>query len=151
MSGEFGFFEQQETQTELGRTLYALIPEGAARVVLTVNVLSEVYAAHVGAAHSDGRVESIRIGGRLDFGLCARLREVMYRPGAGTWFSAVIEVTADGAMTSRFNYDDEPEWTAPVSPIAYVSDQERFPRDEANQPEWLKERLAEGREELSDG
>lgn len=76
--------------------------------------------------------------------LVEQLRDVMYRDGAGTWFTFVMTITAPAAVTSRFEYDEEPGWTADVDPVAYVTDQHRYPRDVDRQPAWLRDRLAEG-------
>jgi hypothetical protein len=78
-----------------------------------------------------------------------RLREASYREGSATWFGVRVTVTASGSATAEYNYDDEPRWFAPVDPVVYVRDQEKFPRDEDKQPEWLKQRLAEGRARIS--
>ena len=77
--------------------------------------------------------------------LTDELREVMYRPGKGTWFSAVFTITAAGAVDAQFNFDDEPEWSRPTEPVFYVQDLERFPRDESAIPEWLAKQLVLGR------
>lgn len=77
--------------------------------------------------------------------LADELREVMYRPGKGTWFSAVFTITAAGAVDAQFNFDDEPEWSRPTEPVFYVQDLERFPRDESAIPEWLAKQLVLGR------
>ena len=60
-----------------------------------------------------------------------------------------LRANADGSATAEYNYDEEPKWDVPVDPIAYVTDQDAFPRDEAHQPEWLKLKLAEGRARLA--
>ncbi len=59
-------------------------------------------------------------------------------------------MTPEGGATAEYNYDSEPEWDVPIDPIAYVTDQEKFPRHEEHQPDWLKQRLAEGRARLAD-
>ena len=82
----------------------------------------------------------------FDRRLITRLREAMYQPGLGTWFSAVLRVDRSGAVDGRFDYESEPEWDAPVDSIAYVTDFEKYPRDIENQPEWLQAKLAEGYE-----
>lgn len=55
-----------------------------------------------------------------------------------------ITVTVSGSATAEYNYDDEPQWDAPVDPVVYVTDQEEFLCDEDKQPEWLRQQLAEG-------
>lgn len=71
------------------------------------------------------------------------LRDVMYRSGAGTWFSATIAVSSAGKVSADFNYTDEPAWSADVAPILYVQDFEKYPREDAQMPDWLRQRLAE--------
>jgi hypothetical protein len=77
--------------------------------------------------------------------LTNELRAVMYRPGAGTWFSTTITVTRSGQLSADFNYDSEPEWGTEPVPEAYAQDIEKFPRDESAVPDWLQQRLAEAR------
>ncbi len=117
---------------------------------MQTSLLAPVETYGAGAIFSDGRRDSIGLSGRFDSDLVRSLRKVMYRPGAGTWYGAIFDANPGGSLTSSFNYDEEPEWDAPVDPIAYVTDQQKFPRDEANQPDWLKQRLAEGRAHLTE-
>ncbi|MGL4338831.1 MAG: hypothetical protein ACRCSP_00190 [Rhodoglobus sp.] len=77
--------------------------------------------------------------------LVRELREVMYRPGTGTWFTFTLTVTPQGGVDAQFNYDDEPEWDLPQEPVLYVEDLERFPRDGEHIPAWLQEKLRLGR------
>ena len=52
-------------------------------------------------------------------------------------------------MSATFNYDDEPDLGTSLDPVAYVYDAKTFPRDDVHQPEWLKQRIAEGRARLA--
>lgn len=72
-----------------------------------------------------------------------RLRKAMYRPGEGTWFSFALEVSRSGSVEARYDYDSEPVFHVAPAPSAWAQDQEKFPRDPENQPEWLKRRLQE--------
>jgi hypothetical protein len=72
------------------------------------------------------------------------MRGAMFQPGKGTWFSMSVTVTDAGKVSTDFNYDEDPQFDPPIDPIAFVLDQEKFPRDPHNQPEWLRERIAEG-------
>ncbi len=67
---------------------------------------------------------------------------MLYQPGKGTWFTARCTITADGRMSFDFDYDNEPEWDIDVYPDAYAEDQEKYPRDEEHQPDWLKHKLS---------
>jgi hypothetical protein len=73
------------------------------------------------------------------------LREVMYRPGTGTWFTFTLTISETGAVDAQFNYDDELEWDIPQEPVLFVEDLERFPRDAAHIPAWLDQKLQLGR------
>ncbi|WP_456284286.1 hypothetical protein [Microbacterium sp. JZ101] len=72
-----------------------------------------------------------------------RLRAAMYRPGEGTWFSLELEVSRSGSVEARYDYDGEPAFHVAPAASAWAQDQERFPRDPENQPDWLKRKLEE--------
>ncbi|MEU4621286.1 hypothetical protein AB0G04_15070 [Actinoplanes sp. NPDC023801] len=74
--------------------------------------------------------------------LLFELRRLMYVPGAGTWFSAEVDVTPDQRTTTRFAYDTEPVWEMAPDDEAYVDDLAMFPRDEKNLPDWLRKKVA---------
>jgi len=81
-----------------------------------------------------------------------RLREVMYRPGSGTWFGFTLTITRPQSVDVAFVYDEcLPDVLDSASPQAFVWDFERFPRDEAHTPDWLKAQLAEGHRLLNGG
>lgn len=131
--------------------LLRLMQDGDSRIVYLASMTAPVTYQRVRAFNPDGRhtaaegpFRSVRIPSELSAGL-GRLRTASSRTSTGTWFSVRITVNADGSATAVYNHDEEPEWDVPVDPIVYVTDQEKFPRDESHQPEWLKQRLAEGR------
>ena len=72
------------------------------------------------------------------------MRAVMYQPGRGTWFSMQLTVTDTGKVSTDFNYEVDPGFDPPLNPIAFALDQEKYPRDPEHQPEWLREKIAEG-------
>ncbi|WP_245548446.1 hypothetical protein [Gordonia araii] len=135
---------QQQAQAEVGAEVLKHFPDGADVVVIEI---SETYPTSLYMYYSqyaDGTTESMPMDMDFDDEVFSRLREAMYQEGLGTWFSAVLRIDRSGAVDGQFDYDSEPEWDAPVDPIAYVTDQERYPRDVENQPDWLKAKLAEG-------
>ena len=71
------------------------------------------------------------------------LAEESYTPNAGAFLSAVIDMTPDGRISIDLDYDDEPSWSSPVVPATYVEEQDMFPRDAENQPEWYRQKLQE--------
>ncbi|SKT87714.1 Uncharacterised protein [Mycobacteroides abscessus subsp. massiliense] len=48
------------------------------------------------------------------------LRHEMASLGKGAWLSTALSVNSEGIPDSRFNYDDEPAWFAPLEDAAYV-------------------------------
>jgi hypothetical protein len=67
----------------------------------------------------------------------------MHRNDLGTWFTADLEVHRDGHVQAEFDYDSEPEWNFRIDPVAFVTDNEKFPRDFAHQPAWLRPQISE--------
>lgn len=144
MISEGGLFAQQQAQEALASAVAQVIPEGAAAVVIRASSLQPVSLFTFDAEAGDGSVEFMMRPRGFDLDLISNLRTAMYQDGLGTWFSAVIRVDRNGTVDATFNYDDEPDWDT-VDPIAYLTDHEHFPRDVANQPSWLQEKIAEGR------
>lgn len=75
--------------------------------------------------------------------LMRELREAMYQPGRGTWFSAQVRITRNTGPEFTFNFDEDPIWSPPVAPTLFKLDQERYPRDAPHIPDWLRARLDE--------
>jgi len=82
----------------------------------------------------------------------AVLRESAYRHPVGTWFSAVLTLTATGGPEARtrlvaaFNYDDEPVYLLVDQPRLaaenLLEDWVRFPRTREATPSWVLDRAA---------
>ena len=90
---------------------------------------------------SDGGDERRTLAAR-DAKLAAeRLRTLMYKPGAGTWFTMEVLVRREGTADARFDYDSEPAVPAPPSDLAYAEDARVFSRDAAHTPDWLAAKL----------
>lgn len=69
------------------------------------------------------------------------IRERLYEPGKGAWYTAVCTVTSSGAISFDLDHDNEPQWDIDVVPGTYAEDLEMFPRDEEHRPAWLQEKL----------
>ncbi|RLP80780.1 hypothetical protein D9V34_00770 [Mycetocola lacteus] len=138
--------------TNLNRQLAQQLRPGDTRIELLTSVLRGGSRARVRIYNASGNLVSPPSSERYysgeftwDLGIAIdKLRAACYREGAGTWFSATITVTEQGTTNAEYNYDNEPEWDTPIDPAAYVEDQEFFPRDLSAQPQWLRQRLAEG-------
>jgi hypothetical protein len=77
------------------------------------------------------------------------LREVMYIPGKGTWFTARLSVESNGRHHFDFDWDNKPRWPAHVDASGEVlegehpgtsdlrADLDRFPRSREFLPAWF--------------
>jgi hypothetical protein len=71
------------------------------------------------------------------------LREAMYKPGRGTWFSMTLSITPAGdGWEASFNYTEKPVWElGEPSADAYAQELYLFPRDEEHIPDWFREEV----------
>lgn len=69
------------------------------------------------------------------------MRELLYEPGLGTWFSVRFVMDPPDYYRVSFNFDVDPVWDPPVAPEVYAKDLEAFPRSEENTPAWLRAKL----------
>ncbi|MFI0371307.1 TNT domain-containing protein [Actinomadura sp. 1N219] len=77
-------------------------------------------------------------------GLLMDLRRAHYLSEQGTWFSMVAIIEPESARP-LYNYDFDPLWDPPIPADYWRRDQIVLPRDGANAPGWLRDRL-DGRE-----
>ncbi len=138
-----GFFTEKIALHETAKAIHELIPEGFLRAQLDVRIVNPISNSDLKLFRHD---ESFMWLDEFSSVIsCSEaLRQVMYKEEAGTWFSATIVVSIEGNIDASYNYDTEPEWDFPISAECYLTDQEAFPRDDGQIPEWLKTRLAEG-------
>lgn len=71
-----------------------------------------------------------------------QLRELMYEPEKGTWFTMTMTLHPHGSADTAFDYEGEPDFgAAPVDDVAFVTDFQRFPRKPEHTPDWLQQKL----------
>lgn len=138
----------------LARGLFELLEDGDSRIEYRTSMLRDTSVTWVRRFNpagpsevADGRYFSVAAPNEVRES-ARRLRAACYRERGGTWFSAKIVVTAAGSAQAEYNYDQEPEWDAPVDSVLYTNDQDQYPRDETAQPAWLRQRIAEGRAQI---
>ncbi|WP_415855455.1 hypothetical protein [Sinomonas sp. G460-2] len=130
--------EDPESLDAVSGALLALFEDGDERVEYLASLLAPATYERVrgfnaaGTLESpEGRFNSVDFPYELSVAL-RKLRAASYRAGKGTWFSARIVVTPDGAATAECNYDDEPDFGPEgVDSGAYVNG--------ANLREWREE------------
>jgi hypothetical protein len=136
-----GIEAQRVPLQEVGQAIYGALPADCEKIVLKVRKTRAFGQSELNAFRADGSRENLR-GVSAATQAAGRLREAMYKPGTGTWFSAEFTVTRAGEMDADFDYDHEPDWSFAIDPIIYRDDLDTFPRDEQNIPDWLKAGLA---------
>ncbi|WP_409490542.1 hypothetical protein [Amycolatopsis sp. cmx-11-12] len=132
-----------ELTTGIASALTEAAPDGWVKVSLTVSatVLAYDYATEIRLA--DGRSGDIDLPAEVRGGF-RELRNRMYEPGRGTWFSATLVLTSGVAPEFTFNFDEDPKWWPPLHPTTFTRDLETFPRDEEHVPPWLRNLVAQG-------
>jgi len=155
MSGEYrGLEAQQEFSRLVAQDLYDALPEEADEIRFVGNLLVQ-YAKYRILLYRDGeKVGSLPGAGDI-YSHMESLRDAMYSPEGGTWFSATFRVFRDGQMKASFNYDDEPVFTdvagqpKEVMPALYAKDLEVFPRSARAIPAWLAAKVEAGRAQIA--
>lgn len=100
-----------------------------------MDVVAKDDAGNVGQPHVQGTVLARHL---------RALREMMYETGKGAWFTAELKFERSGRFSADFDYDHEPAWYDDgISPLSYVEELERFPRDPEHTPDWLRRRVDE--------
>lgn len=132
-----------DLEGDLGAALAGAAPAGWAKITLTVKatVIAYDYALEIRLA--DGRNASMSLPDEVKAGF-RELREQLYEPERGTWFSAVL--TLESGATARFSYefDEDPKWWPELHPTAFSRDLAAFPRADERIPPWLRAQLDEG-------
>jgi hypothetical protein len=132
---------------QIGAALLAAAPADWQELHVTYAEASTVPEARAWAVRTDGSQLGLRGVGGAVMNTFEQLRQLCYRPGRGTWFSARAAITGPGReVRVDLDYDSEPQWRSPVVPKTYAEDLELFPRDAAHQPAWLQQRLGEASE-----
>lgn len=65
------------------------------------------------------------------------MRDLLYEPDQGTWFSARFVMDPPDHYRVAFNFDVDPVWDPPVAAEVYAKDLETYPRSPGNTPRWL--------------
>lgn len=138
------FEEARELERTIAEELWAVRPQGIQWDEFAY-VRSEIgsRASSIARAYLAG-TEVKRIHVDTNVLIAARtLREVMYRPNQGTWFSMTLKVTPAGdGWEADYNYTQKPVWELgePVNDT-YAQELYLFPRDEDHIPGWFREEM----------
>lgn len=133
--------EQSRLVNEVARSLVAVAPEGWTALHYRTFMVRGQQQARLMFDLPEGPKGVFENNETMAY--MRELRSAMYTPGKGTFFTAYFDITAaDGAVQTRFEYDEEPDFW--VGYYSWARDFEAFPRDAQHTPEWLRQSVALG-------
>ncbi|MEY9214288.1 DUF600 family protein [Thermobifida halotolerans] len=133
--------EQQEILTQIGMRILEEVPENWERITYSIQSVIDHSSAEVVVEFPDGTSRREPFPPEV-LSLTDELRAGMYQEGKGTWFSMRYVISRPGKFNVDFDYDEDPGITFPTS-RGFTMDLRYFPREEANIPDWLREKLRE--------
>lgn len=122
------------------RALSAAAPAGWQRLRFAFYATVGIDSASFETVGMDGRTQTSMPPGHAMRHM-DELRSAMYRPDKGAWFTARLNVERSGRYSVEFDYDNEPDFTPPLTGSAYALDLDAFPRSREHTPSWLREKL----------
>ncbi|MGQ0837915.1 hypothetical protein [Actinokineospora sp.] len=131
--------EQDRVTKEVGRALVRAAGPGWQRIRAEYRSVGRHVEVDVAVTGPDGDQHPVRPPVEVVEGL-GRMRGGMYRPGRGTWLSAVYVIEPPGTFTVEFEPDVEPPWRRVPPPIGFADELRFFPRSEDNIPDWFRVR-----------
>jgi hypothetical protein len=136
--------EQDAIYESVGMALLEVAPVDWTQIDFTLSALAGIMSPGCTVRREGGAIEDIDPPDEA-WQLLTELRDEMYQPGKGAWFTAKYTITRPGRFNVDFDYESEPDFDVPPSALSYLYDFEHFPRDTANTPDWLREKLEEAR------
>jgi hypothetical protein len=131
--------EQDRLTRQVGRALLAVAPPDWTQVRAEYRAAGRHNHADVFVTGPDRTPRPVPPPAEVVDGL-GRLRQGMYRPGRGTWLSAVYLLEPPSSFSVEFEPDVEPRWRRPPPPIGFQDELRFFPRGEEHIPDWLRQR-----------
>lgn len=111
------------------------IPKEATKVQLLCQSVGAAIEWAAQATMPDGSTQVLSIP-EQDVGYAfADLRVLGNKPGAGSWFGALVTLTPAGQVSIAFNRDSQPSMQQPITAQLLRAERERFPRDKW--PDWF--------------
>jgi hypothetical protein len=133
--------EQDQLTRQVGRALLTVAGDGWRHVRAEYRSAGRHIEVDVFVTGPDGATRTVRPPMEVVDGL-GKLRQGMYRPGRGTWLSALYELDPPSSFNAEFEPDVEPRWRRVPPPIGFADELRFFPRSEEHVPEWLRRRAA---------
>lgn len=131
--------EQDQLTRQVGRALLTVAGVDWQQVRAEYRSAGRHIEVDVVVKGPDGAERQVRPPQEVVDGL-GRLRQGMYRPGRGTWLSALYVLDPPSAYSAEFEPDVEPHWRRLPPPIGFADELRFFPREDEHLPEWLRQR-----------
>jgi hypothetical protein len=143
------FLERKEIlESRIGLALIDLAPPDWDLIDLRASVTVDTQQLRLTALLKDGREAAVSglpedVHRRIIETL-AELRQHLYDPEKGAWFSMRLSAKPD-SYSVAYDFHHDPPWDPPLDPEMYLRDFEAFPRDLIHRPRWLLAKLREAR------
>jgi hypothetical protein len=131
--------EQDQLTRQVGRALLSAAGPDWQQVRAEYRSAGRHIEVDVFVKGPDGAERMVRPPQEVVDGL-GRLRQGMYRPGRGTWLSALYVLDPPSAFSAEFEPDTEPRWRRVPPPIGFADELRFFPREDDQIPGWLRQR-----------
>lgn len=131
--------EQDQLTRQVGRALLGVAGDGWTQVRAEYRSVGRHLEVDVLVSGPDGTPRSVRPPMEVIDGL-GRLRQGMYRPGRGTWLSALYVLDPPSSFSAEFEPDVEPRWRRLPPQIGFADELRFFPRADEHIPDWLRRR-----------
>ena len=126
----------------IGNLLLDVAPPDFRRIDVLVKMTVAVQDTELAVYLQDGSTPEVLPPAGLNAAF-AELRQLLYRPDRGTWFSARCVVNAPSRIDINYNLDHDPLFLPPVPVADFARDLQTFPRHDDFVPSWLRERVVE--------
>ncbi|MDX3659120.1 TNT domain-containing protein [Streptomyces sp. ID05-26A] len=130
----------EELVQQIGIALLEAAPQGWVRLDLVATLASSVQDFGLRVLLDNGTAAPMEPPAEAADAFVA-LRELMYLPGRGAWFSARFMMSPPSEYHMYYNFQNDPVWDPPVPDEVLRKDLERFPRPEDKVPNWVRRRL----------
>jgi hypothetical protein len=131
--------EQDQLTRQVGRALLTVAGADWQQVRAEYRSTGRHIEVDVFVKGPDGVERPVRPPQEVVDGL-GRLRQGMYRPGRGTWLSALYVLDPPSSFSAEFEPDVEPRWRRVPPPIGFADELRFFPREDDHIPDWLRQR-----------
>lgn len=131
--------EQDRLTRQVGRALLTVAGQDWTQVRAEFRAAGRHVEVDVYVTGQDGAPRPVRPPQEVVDGL-GKLRQGMYRPGRGTWLSALYLLDPPSSFSAEFEPDVEPRWRRVPPPIGFADELKFFPRGDDHIPDWLRQR-----------